>query len=174
MGDGSNASSTFENNTGSNIPVLDEMPILLQLDRIVCVVLGIPLNGVALVFLLYNLPESGHSGLFGAMAILFNYTTLSQFLVELAIYNLSKEERGEEIKHLLCKIFSVVVGCPYALLLTTLTLGTLDRYTALAHPQFYRNHISKTRICLGLLFIFTIIIGININTLTIKFNSIIR
>jgi len=135
----------------------------------VCVVLGIPLNCAALMFLLYNLPKSGQSGIIWAMAIVFNYTPLSQSLIEFEIYNNLSKEESEEERHIICEIYSAVVGCPYALL-----LGTLNRYTALAHSQFYKNHIPKTRICWGLLFIFSIIIGINISTHDFKLNMIIR
>lgn len=46
----------------------------------------------------------------------------------------------------LSDIYSGVVGCPHALILTTLTMGTADRFTSMAHPQFYSNPITKSRI----------------------------
>jgi len=140
------------------------MPIILRIDRILCIVLGIPLN---LAVMATGCCSSSRStaersgNLFWVTITFFNLLSLGQSSMELSIYYLNQQ--GEEsISLLICRIYSVVVGCPYALLLTALTLATADRYSALVHPQFYQNYVTRTRIGWTMLFLFIIIIGIYI------------
>jgi len=163
MAEFNNTSDSFRNTSwrysDDANPAL-EMPLVLQLDRIFCVVFGIPLNLISLSYVrsVFHHRESGHSGIFWTTVILFNCWSLFQSLTELAIYFLNQEGWYEQ-RNVFCQIYSIFVGCPYALLLTTLTLGTADRYTALVHTQFYRSHITKKRIFGALLLMVVIIVG---------------
>ena len=149
------------------MPAFD-IPIILQIDRVFCVVFGIPLNlAVALNFVRSNHRRlSGHSGMFWVTVIIFNILSLIQSLIELGIHLLNHEGWNDQ-RNIFCQIYSVIVGCPYALILTTLTMGTADRYASMAHPQFYRNYITKTRVLWTIVTIFILIVGKK----SIDFNS---
>ena len=161
-----NDSIVFNNNNSKDSPSAGiitmpafDMPIVLQMDRIFCVVFGIPLNLVALNFVRSKHRRlSGHSGMFWVTVIIFNILSLIQSLIELGIHLLNHEGWDEQ-RNFFCQTYSVIVGCPYALILTTLTMGTADRYVSMAHPQYYRNYITKTRILWTILTIFILIIG---------------
>jgi len=93
----------------STMPAFD-MPILLQIDRIFCVVFGIPLNLVALNYVRSKHRRlSGHSGMFWVTVIVFNILSFIQSLIELGIHLLNHE--GWNVKrHFFCQIYSVIVG----------------------------------------------------------------
>jgi len=155
----SNNNSKSWPSAGINTMPAFDMPIILQMDRVLCVVFGIPLNLIALNFVRSkNRRFSGHSGMFWVTVIVFNIFSLIQSLIEWGIHLLNHEGWDEQ-RNVFCQIYSVIVGCPYALILTILTLGTADRFTSMAHPQFYRNYVTKTRILWSILTIVFLIIG---------------
>ena len=155
-----NNSKSWPSAGNITMPAFD-MPIILQMDRVLCVVFGVPLNLVALNFVRSKHRRlSGHSGMFWVTVIIFNIFSLIQAFIELGIHLLNHEGWDDQ-RNFFCQIYSVIVGCPYALILTTLTLGTADRYASMAHPQFYRNYITKSRFLWTISTIFILIVGKN-------------
>jgi len=87
------------------------MPIILRIDRILCIVLGIPLN---LAVMATGCCSSSRStaersgNLFWVTITFFNLLSLGQSSMELSIYYLNQQ--GEEsISLVICRIYSVAV-----------------------------------------------------------------
>lgn len=82
---------------------------------------------------------------------------LTQLVTELTIFYLYRKADGSH--QTLCAIYSVLLGYPYALLLTGLTLASWDRYLALARRQFYQHHVTPTNISIILIGVFIGVTG---------------
>lgn len=147
--------------SASTMPIL-VMPILARINRMVCTSLGIPLNLLVLSVIVRSRQLWSPRNIFWLTVTFFNLLALVQSLMELTIYYLNQGSDGSHV--LLCQIYSVIVGCPYALLLTALTLATADRYSALAHPQFYQDYVTPSRIGWALGIVVVVITGKNAQT----------
>jgi len=67
-----NNSKSWPSAGNRNMPAFD-MPVIVQMDRVLCVVFGIPFNLVALNFVRSKHRRfSGHSGMFWVTVIVFN------------------------------------------------------------------------------------------------------
>jgi len=86
-----NKSKSWPSDGNITMPAFD-MPIILQIDRVLCVVFGIPLNLVALNFVRSKHRRfSGHSGMFWVTVIIFNIFSLIKSFIELGIHLLNHE-----------------------------------------------------------------------------------
>lgn len=148
--------SSYDDISNSRMPPFN-LPLMMRINRLLCIVFGIPLNGLVVVVIVRSRQLWSTRNIFWLTVTFFNLLALVQAVLELAMFYL--HQHGDPDGFLICKIYSVAVGCPYALLLTTLTLASADRYSALVHPQFYQIHITKTRVTWTLLIIVLIIIG---------------
>lgn len=160
--------SSSSNEMLTNMPVF-QLSTFQLINRMLCTGFGIPLN-VLILFVIIRSRSLNRSprNAFWLTVTSFNLLALVKSLMELAVYYLHRRSDGSHV--LLCQFYSVAAGCPYALLLTALTLASADRYSAIAHPQFYQRHVSPTRIRRTLFVISTIIIG----KLVILFRCYIR
>ncbi len=156
--------SSFDNN---RMPPFS-LPLMMRINRFMCITLGLPLNALVLVVIIRSRQLWSSRNIFWITVTFFNLLALVQAFMELAMYYL--HQNGDPDGFLTCKIYSLIVACPYALLLTTLTLATADRYSALAHPQFYQRHVTEKRVIWTLLIIALVLIG---NSVIIFLNSVI-
>jgi len=135
-----------------NLPLM-----MLRINQLLCIVFGIPLNGLVMVVIVRSRQLWSTRNIFWLTVTFFNLLALVQAVMELDMFYL--HQHGDPDRFLICKIYSVTVGCPYALLLTTLTLASSDRYSALAHPWFYQRYVTKKRVVWTLLISVLAIIG---------------
>lgn len=152
-----NSSSTSaEAIDSSEVPGL-AMPVILRINRIGCVAIGIPLNLIVLSVIVRSRQLWSPRNIFWLAVTFFNLLALIQSVMELTIFYLYQRSDGSH--EMVCKAYSVMVGCPYALLLTALTLATADRYSALAHCQFYQNYVTPSRSILVLFTVVIVVVG---------------
>ncbi len=148
--------SSYDIINNSGMPPFN-LPLMLRINRLLCIIFGIPLNGLVLVVIVRSRQLWSTRNIFWLTVTFFNLLALIQAVMELVMFY--SHQHGDPDGFLICKIYSVTVGCPYALLLTTLTLASADRYSALAHPQFYQRYITKKRVTWTLLIIVLTILG---------------
>lgn len=136
------------------------MPLIMRISRFVCITLGIPINGLILVVII----RSRH--LWSTTRILFwliiaflNFIAIIQALMELVIYYVYHHQDPDS-GIMFCRIYAIFAGWPYTLLQSTFIIATAERYLILAHPQFYRLHVSNAKVCWILLFTLLVITGI--------------
>ena len=123
----------------SGMVALEMIPVQ-WINRIVCCSLGIPLNVFVPVVIARSRQLWSPRNIHWLGVTFINFAMILQLLAEL-ITN-TQYQRKDGSHRLLCEIHSTLLGCPFGLLLTSLTLASLDRYLALIHPQFYRNRVT--------------------------------
>ena len=145
---------TIEDETNSN---LTDMPVFhmrtfQQINRLGCVVVGLPLNLLVIAVVCRSKQLWSSRNISWLAVTFFNLLALVQSIVELCMFQLYKRNDGSHL--ILCQIYSVLIGCPFALLLTGLTLAAIERYLALAHRHFHEKYAtSRVTSCI---FVFTI------------------
>ena len=142
-----------------DILLVHNMPLILRISRFVCITLGIPINGLILTVILRSRQLwSTNRNIFWLITTLLNLLAIIQAVIELVIYYVYQHQGPSESDELL--IYAVLAEWPYALLQSTLIVATMERCLILAQPQFYRQHITHSRICSILLFILVTVTGI--------------
>ena len=130
-----------------------------QVVRIVCCILGIPLNILVAVVIIRSRQLWSPRNIFWLAITLFNSIALIELASELAVHDLYQRSDGSHL--LLCEILSTQNGYPYGLVLAGLALASGDRYLTLAHQHFYQKYgTTKNAICV-LILTFFIVTGIN-------------
>lgn len=133
------------------------MLLIQQVIRIICSVLGIPLNFLVVAVILRSRQLWSGRNIFWLAVTFYNLLALLQTSTELSIYHLYTRGDGRHQK--LCQIYSTLLGCPYGLLLSGLTLASWDRYLALARQHFYQHYATPKNISLILLTVFIMVTG---------------
>ena len=155
----SNKNMSYLNDTATSsedLPLF-RMKTIKQVNRFICVILGIPLNLLVAVVILRSKQLWSPRNIFWLAVTFFNLLALTQAIIELCIYYLFQRRDGSH--ETLCQVYSTIVGSPYVLLLTGLMLATWDRYLALSRHQFYKRYASPRNVSLILLAVFCIIAG---------------
>ena len=139
---GSNATLSFEKVSilARDIPVFHLIPIQ-RINRIVCSIFGILINGYLIGAIVRSRRLWTPRNIFWLGVTLFDVIAIWQSTVELVIYYLYRKS-SEDYYLPLCLVYSTLAGCPYGLLLTNLTLATLERYLWLAHRDFYQRRLT--------------------------------
>lgn len=109
-------------------------------NRLVSISFGIPLNLLVIAVVCRSKQLWYPRNITWLAVTFFNLLALVQSVVELGIFTLYKYNDGSHL--LLCQLYSIMVGCPFALLLTGLTFGAVERYLAIAHRHFHEKHIT--------------------------------
>jgi len=136
------------------------MPLIMRVSRFVCITLGIPINGLVLVVIIRSRQLwSTTRNILWLIISLLNLLAIIQVIIELVIYYVYHHQDPDS-GFLLCRIYAIFAGWPYTLLQSTFILATLERYLILAHPQFYRLHVSNAKVCWILLFTLLVTTGI--------------
>lgn len=152
----SNTTNETSVGPGEIMPVF-RMIIFQRINRILCSILGIPLNIVVVTVILRSRQLWSARNIFWLAVTFFNLLALAQSMTELIIFYLNRRADGSH--EILCTIYSSFLGYPYALLLTGLTLASYDRYLALTCKQFYQNHATPKNIVSILVCVFLAITG---------------
>ena len=119
---------------------LNMIPIQ-RVNRVACCTLGLPPNLlVVLVVARSRQLWSSPRNIYWLGVTFINFLLILQSLGELVTNVLY--QRKDESYLFLCKIHSTLLGCPFGLLLTSLTLASFDRYLALSRPKFYQVHVT--------------------------------
>lgn len=128
-----------------------------QVNRIICFILGIPLNIFVLVVVVRSRQLWAPRNIFWLGITLFNSIAEVDSIMELTTNYLYQRSDGSH--RLVCQIFSTQFGLPYSLLTAGLTLATCDRYLALARHRFYQKHANTKNAVWILIFTFVVVTG---------------
>lgn len=152
-------STSYSNKTDTglgDIPAF-RLSTIQQVNRMVCCSLGIPLNILVVAVVLRSRQLWSGRNIFWLAVTLFNLLAVAQSITELFIADLYRRSDGSH--QIVCRIYSILLGCPYDLVMSGLTLASWDRYLALAHHHFYENYATPRNISLILLIVFITITG---------------
>lgn len=138
------------------MPVFDLTPVQ-QVNRFVCCIVGIPLNLTVFAVILRSKQLWSPRNIYWLAVTFFNLLAVLQAVTELTLFHLYQKQDGSH--EILCKIYSIIVGCPYNLLLTGLILASYDRYLALAHHQYYQDYVTAKYVSSILIADFFVIVG---------------
>lgn len=138
------------------MPAFRMLPIH-QVIRILCGVLGIPLNILVVTVILRSRQLWSGRNIFWLAVTFFNLIAVLQSTTELSIFYL--HQRGDGSHLTLCQIYSTLMGCPYGLLLSGLVLASWDRYLALARHHFYQHYATPRNISYVLISVFIMVTG---------------
>lgn len=150
-------SYSIKTDTGLGEILAFRLTTLQKFNRIFCCSLGTPLNILVVVVVLRSRQLWSGRNIFWLAVTLFNLLAVVQSITELFIADLYR--RSDRSHQTLCIIYSILLGCPYDLVMSGLTLASWDRYLALARHQFYENYATPRNISLILLVVFIIITG---------------
>nr|CAG4651019.1 EOG090X07AI [Simocephalus serrulatus] len=106
----------------------------------------------------FPIPSSQFADLCGCFiggVLIYMSIYVAQSITELFIADLYRRSDGSH--QIVCRIYSILLGCPYDLVMSGLTLASWDRYLALAHHHFYENYATPRNISLILLIVFIVI-----------------
>ena len=136
------------------------MPLIMRVSRFVCILLGIPINGLILVVIIRSRHLwSTTRNTFWLIIAFLNFIAIIQVLMELVIYYVYHHQDPDS-GIMFCRIYAIFAGWPYTLLQSTFIIATAERYLILAHPQFYHLHVSHARVCWILLCTLLVTTGI--------------
>lgn len=144
---------------GSAQMVALQMIPIQRINRVACCSLGFPLNIFILVVIARSRQLWSPRNIFWLGVTFINFLVIAQSLGELVTNVLY--QRQDESHLLMCQIYSTLLGCPFGLLLTSLTMASLDRYLALSRPQFYNNQVTVRRATIVLVGAFVLVAGNN-------------
>lgn len=150
------------NETFDQSIALVEMPVFRMrsfqmTNRIACCSIGVPLNIVVVAVVVRARQLWSPRNMCWLALTLFNLLALAQSAAEVLIFHLHTKADGSH--ELICKVYSLFVGCPYALLLSALTIASADRYLALVRRDFYRSHATCNRVAFVLIITTVLIAG---------------
>lgn len=153
------SSTSYSNKTDSGLGEIPAFRLITiqQVNRILCCSLGIPLNILVVAVVLRSRQLWSGRNIFWLAVTLFNLLAVVQAITELFISDLYRRSDGSH--QTVCIIYSILLGCPYDLVMSGLTLASWDRYLALARNQFYENYATPRNIGLILLIVFIVITG---------------